>query len=314
MTFDDIMTRASSSTPIVGKDISQPRFVDWMNSKEPLVQLRGGEGTPIYLIPGSSGTPDVFTDIAEQLSTPVYGVHIIPESPDTLPGLAEYLFTQIKQIQPHGPYRIGGFCVGTTVTLLLAEKFLKAGDQLNQVALIEGFPLLFASPALEMDQETVQHRRMSGPLEQRILDFLIDMYATEPISPSGFDYRRIAEQTTKAIRGEAVSPFMAYRLRNIRRSAQAHAHFTSGFADPSQAFDPCIIQQKMVEWLSSLKQPMTFYVGDVGIRVCFPNRSQEWDYLGVGLCDTNIRIKVLGAGHFSILGDSNLISALDNDW
>ena len=59
---------------------------------------------------------------------------------------------------------------------------------------------------------------------------------------------------------------------------------------------------------------MTFYVGEEGIRCSFPNRTSEWDHLGVDLCDANIRIKKFNTGHFSMLGLENLLSALENDW
>ena len=88
MSFNDILTRISTSEPTDVSNASQPKFVDWITSKDPIVLLNEGEGIPIFLIPGASGTPDVFTDIAERLSSPVYGVHIRPESPDTLPDLA----------------------------------------------------------------------------------------------------------------------------------------------------------------------------------------------------------------------------------
>jgi hypothetical protein len=51
---------------------------------------------------------------------------------------AEYLL-EIKKIQPEGPYLLGGYCMGGTVALEMAQRLYEMGDQVALLALFETY-------------------------------------------------------------------------------------------------------------------------------------------------------------------------------
>jgi thioesterase domain-containing protein len=53
--------------------------------------------------------------------------------------VASNYIDEIRQIQPHGPYMLGGYCLGGTIALEMAQQLIKAGETVGLVALIEDY-------------------------------------------------------------------------------------------------------------------------------------------------------------------------------
>lgn len=316
MTFNDIITRINSSPPATVEMSPESFSIDWeevASSDKLIVKLRDGDGVPIFLIPGTSGRVDIFTHISDEFTSPVYGIQMTSTTPETLPKLAEFYFMNIKTTQPRGPYRLGAFCGGSITLFLLAEKILQAGDDIQQMALIDGFPMFYASPVWEIDQITVHEGKASEDLERRSIDFLIDLYLNEPSSVVGHNYTRVAEETKKAMNGERVGPAMRDRFRNIMHSVRAHGKFMTRFANSSETFDARLVRQRLADWISTFKFPITLYLASHGLRSLYPRQSSEWDNLGLELCKLNLSVKFFSSGHFELLSNKEFISQLDRD-
>jgi amino acid adenylation domain-containing protein len=110
-----------------------------------IVLLRqGGAQPPIFLIHDGEGETLLYRNLALGLNAdhPVYGVQ--PYSQDGFPMLhtridemTTYYLEQIRQVQPHGPYFLGGLCIGGFIAFEVARKLQKLGEPVAMVALID---------------------------------------------------------------------------------------------------------------------------------------------------------------------------------
>jgi thioesterase domain-containing protein len=62
----------------------------------------------------------------------------------TVEEMASYYISEIRRIQPHGPYFLGGYCLGGIIAFEMAQQLLRRGDQVAIVAQIST-PLQFNS-------------------------------------------------------------------------------------------------------------------------------------------------------------------------
>jgi len=53
--------------------------------------------------------------------------------------MAEDYLTQIKLIQPKGPYNLGGYCMGGTIAYEMSRQLKSAGDDVNILLLLETY-------------------------------------------------------------------------------------------------------------------------------------------------------------------------------
>lgn len=103
-----------------------------------------GDKPPLFCLPGVEGNPSYLHPLAQALGTdqPVYslqavgldGVTALPESIET--EVAHYL-TEIRRVQPHGPYYLSGHSRGGRVAYALAQLLRKEGEEVNLVALFD---------------------------------------------------------------------------------------------------------------------------------------------------------------------------------
>jgi amino acid adenylation domain-containing protein len=109
-------------------------------SKPPFFCVHGGLGGTLYLGP-----------LAAQLGPdqPFYGIEsdgldgaVMRHS--TVEEMASYYISEIRRIQPHGPYFLGGYCLGGIIAFEMAQQLLRRGEQVAIVAQIST-PLQFNS-------------------------------------------------------------------------------------------------------------------------------------------------------------------------
>jgi amino acid adenylation domain-containing protein len=113
-----------------------------------LVQLQAGNGQPpLFLIGWAGGEVLPYRDLVENLDSrlPVFGLRAPGVDRRTQPlasveDLATYYVEQVRRVQPHGPYRIGGFCFSGLVAYEMARLLREDGEDLNLIALIDAYP------------------------------------------------------------------------------------------------------------------------------------------------------------------------------
>lgn len=109
-----------------------------------------GDRTPLFCTPAADGFTRVYHELSDQLgpNQPVYGLDSPGiyglALPDTLQELCEGFVREIREIQPHGPYQLVGYCSGGTVALEIAQQLVNAGEEVSMLAMIETYNWLHA--------------------------------------------------------------------------------------------------------------------------------------------------------------------------
>lgn len=114
--------------------------------QESIVLLKEGNPgiPPIFLIHELDGETILYRSLAQSLdpAIPVYGIQ--PYGRDGYPilhtrlaDMADYFLEQICQIQPEGPYFLGGLCVGGVLAFEVAQRLQQQGQTVGMVALLD---------------------------------------------------------------------------------------------------------------------------------------------------------------------------------
>ena len=102
-----------------------------------------GSGPPIFFIHGEP------LRMAQRMepNRPIYGLsHVyhadfIDESPDSIESLAATYLSEIRQVQPNGPYHFCGFSAGGMIAFEIAKQLRSVGESVGALTLIE--PTIF---------------------------------------------------------------------------------------------------------------------------------------------------------------------------
>jgi amino acid adenylation domain-containing protein len=117
--------------------------LDW----SALVQLRAGNGqTPLFLVSCADGEVLAYRGLVENLDPglPIFGLRAPGVDRRTPPlasveDLAVHYVQQVRAAQPHGPYRLGGFCFSGLVAYEMARLLREEGEELELLALIDAY-------------------------------------------------------------------------------------------------------------------------------------------------------------------------------
>ena len=119
------------------------REEDWKS----LVAInRLGNRPPLFLVHAAEGNVLLYRSLAQHLGAdqPVYGLQSTgldgraPVDPQ-FEHVASHYIDEIRKVQPHGPYMLGGYCLGGTIALEIAQQLIASGESVGLVALIEDY-------------------------------------------------------------------------------------------------------------------------------------------------------------------------------
>lgn len=133
--------------PTVEKLAELLRDHGWSPSWSSLVPIRsGGRKPPFDRVHGAGGNVLLFHDLARLLGAdyPFYGVqaHGMDGSRNylkTVEEMATHYLKEIRELQPEGPYYLGGFCMGGQVAYEMAQMLHKDGQQVAVLAMIDTY-------------------------------------------------------------------------------------------------------------------------------------------------------------------------------
>ena len=116
-----------------------------------------GTETPLFLVHALGGGVDYVADLAPfiDVEIPIYGLQATGFAPGeeplkTIEEMAELYVDGIRQVQPHGPYRVAGWSAGGTIAYEMARRLIEMGEQVGFVGLLD--TLVYLSE-LTMDSE-----------------------------------------------------------------------------------------------------------------------------------------------------------------
>lgn len=99
---------------------------------------------PLFIIPLAEGSAFGFIELARSLGSrqPVYVLESAGISGEGKPlerveDIARHFLQEIRTVQPKGPYRLAGFCVGGIVAFEMARQLVGAGEEAPLLMLIE---------------------------------------------------------------------------------------------------------------------------------------------------------------------------------
>ena len=150
----------------------------------PLVCLQhSGALSPWFFIHAVAGDALCYQALSEELGVerPFYalqapsvesGLH-----PETIEGLATLYITSIQQVQPKGPYHLGGWSMGGVIAFEIARQLEKNGHRVATLSLIESY-----TPAVTLSFEAVSSNTL---LEKKLSDsmFALNVRATDKYVP-----------------------------------------------------------------------------------------------------------------------------------
>ncbi len=106
-----------------------------------------GSNPPFFCIHGVTGDILWLKELAEQMDDeqPFYGIQARGLGGEAAPfnrleDMAAYYLQQIRQIQPTGPYYLGGYCMGGDIAYEVARQLKEAGEEVPVLTVIDPPP------------------------------------------------------------------------------------------------------------------------------------------------------------------------------
>jgi thioesterase domain-containing protein/acyl carrier protein len=132
-----------------------------------------GDRPPIFLAPALGGQVFRYLPLARRLGAdqPVYAIAargLVPgeEPHETLDEMVEDYVEHIRATRPHGPYILGGFCIGGNIALETARRLRDQGEPVPLVVLFysdANEPVVTST--LQDDTALMMHALAGGPLD-----------------------------------------------------------------------------------------------------------------------------------------------------
>ena len=131
--------------PTVEKLADIIRKGGWTSRWTSLVPIQpGGSKPPFFCVHGGGGNVLIYRELASHLGAdyPFYGLQArgLDGSNDyltTTEAMAECYLREMRELQPEGPYYIGGFCMGGQVAFEMARRLVQDGQKVNLLFVID---------------------------------------------------------------------------------------------------------------------------------------------------------------------------------
>jgi acyl-coenzyme A synthetase/AMP-(fatty) acid ligase/thioesterase domain-containing protein len=124
---------------------------------------REGTRPPFFCVHGHHGSVLNFGEFARLLGNdqPFYGLESMglvegEDAADNIVEMASRYIAEIRTVQAHGPYFLGGYCFGGVVSFEMANQLVALGESIAFLALIENTPPDFEPLA---SRDAVQHHK-----------------------------------------------------------------------------------------------------------------------------------------------------------
>ncbi len=145
-------------TQILKEGPGQSQARDKQARHSPLIVINPGDKrrSPFFCVHAILGSTFHYHRLAKLMDRdlPFYalqaqGLDPREEPLDRIEDFAHRYMAEIKKVQPHGPYSIGGYSFGSWVAYEIAQQLVRGGDEVRHLVLIgAGLPISMHAPAL----------------------------------------------------------------------------------------------------------------------------------------------------------------------
>jgi len=100
----------------------------------------GGMNAPLFFVHPVSGNVLCYAELARKLGPdqPFFGLQVPPGTqPRTVDAMATTYLQALKERQPQGPYRLGGWSMGGVIAFEMARQLKAAGEEVSTLALVD---------------------------------------------------------------------------------------------------------------------------------------------------------------------------------
>lgn len=102
----------------------------------------GSEFPPFFLVHDGDGETLLYRNLAARLDRTVYGLQPrtlpnVPLAQTRIEDMARHHLVKIREVQPQGPYLLGGMCAGGVIAYEIARQLRRVGEQVALVALLD---------------------------------------------------------------------------------------------------------------------------------------------------------------------------------
>ena len=263
------------------------RFREAADGQVPLIMLHGGGGTiyDLWLMKG-------------KFTTGFWAIQVTPDTPlHSLAAQSDYYYQKIKEQQPHGPYRIGGYSGSTILAIRITILMEAAGDTVTQLALVDQFPTMFIEPSLPIDDRRAyteksihrladMFRRDTLPRRLKLADEVVDAFYGRPSTELG---QMLAEMFP--ITAGLILDFIA----SLKES-------------PDDS-----MMEALVQWMKQVKAPVALYAAEDGAKVPLP-QTEEWKDMGVRQVYPDAEVITVEGNHFNIVSNETVCEHLQKGY
>ncbi len=134
----------SALFPQVEEEIVQKREVATPRWKSLVAIQPSGSRIPFFCFHGAGGNILIYKKLSEYLGAdqPFYGLESqgldgVTPVPETVEEMAAQYLKEIRAVRPHGPYLLGGYCMGGAIAYEAAQQLTAAGEEVSLLALFD---------------------------------------------------------------------------------------------------------------------------------------------------------------------------------
>lgn len=183
-----------------------------------------GTKLPFFCVHGAGGNIMIFQDLYKNLGSdqPFYGLQAQGLDGESDPltsieAMATQYLSEIRQVQPHGPYIFGGMCLGGLIAYEMAQQTQASGDKVALVVLLDARN---PSSMLAMDENDLTNNNTLNKIKNKLKQG--DLLNTLKRKTGRFA-TKVIKNTTWAIKEKVGNQFVDQEKRFYKHIWDANA-------------------------------------------------------------------------------------------
>ncbi|KAJ7482012.1 hypothetical protein FB451DRAFT_1237794 [Mycena latifolia] len=283
---------------------------------ETIVHLRepvAGE-PPLILVHGGGGFIYSFVYMQTHFCTGLWAIQVTSETPrTTFVAQTDFYYRKIKEAQPTGPYRVGGYSAGGFMACRIAKLLVADGSEVIQLAIIDNSPFLGLAPRAgggeytpETDFGDAQTLLAHHERGVRGLCALMRGYK----DPWWTKYAHCAwERWNGRMAAEEMSELMAGMYENVIEGMERAFEFVLSLAGERREYTEVV--RGIIAWMREVRAPVTLYKASHGVLTgVAPEAQKVWWALGLDWCCEDLRVMEVETDHIEMVNCDELIEDL----